>query len=152
MLSRIHNGHVGIQGCLRGAKESLYWPRMYRDIENLVRNCESCNVYQNEQVQEPLTQHEIPDRPWEKPGIDLFEFRNKNYLVTVDYYSSFFEVDRLYKTTSKHVIQKWRAQFSKHGIPSKVNSGNLVQVTLQKSRLNSETIWKLWKKSRLNTE
>jgi hypothetical protein len=24
MLSRIHNGHVGIQGCLRRAKESLY--------------------------------------------------------------------------------------------------------------------------------
>lgn len=66
MLSRIHNGHVGIQGCLRRAKESLYWPRMYRDIENFVKNCESCNVYQNEQVKEPLTQHEIPDRPWEK--------------------------------------------------------------------------------------
>jgi hypothetical protein len=42
MLSRIHNGHVGIQDCLRRAKESLYWPRMYRDIENFVRNCESC--------------------------------------------------------------------------------------------------------------
>jgi hypothetical protein len=45
MLSRIHNGHVGIQGCLRRAKESLYWPRMYRDIENVVRNCESGNVH-----------------------------------------------------------------------------------------------------------
>jgi hypothetical protein len=73
----------------------------------------------NFHIIQSLTQHEIPDRPWEKPGVDLFEFRNKNYLVTVDYYSSFFEVDRLYKTTSKHVIQKWRSQFSKHGIPSK---------------------------------
>ena len=99
---------------------------MYRDIENFVRNCESCNVYQNEQVKEPLTQHEIPDRSWEKLGVDLFEFRNKNYLVTVDYYSNFFEVHtfRLCKTTSKHVIQKLRAQFSRHGIPSKVISDN----------------------------
>lgn len=54
----------------------------------------------------------------------MFEFRNKNYLVTVDYYSNFFEVDRLYKTTSKHVIQKLRVQFSRHGIPSKVISDN----------------------------
>jgi transposase InsO family protein len=97
---------------------------MYRDIENFVRNCETCNVYQNKQVKEPLTQHKIPDRPWEKLGVDMFEFRNKNYLVTVDYYSNFFEVDRLYKTTSKHVIQKLRVQFSRHGIPSKVISDN----------------------------
>jgi hypothetical protein len=119
MLSRIHNGHVGIQGCLRRAKESLYWPRMYRDIENFVRNCASCNVYQNEQVEEPLTQHEIPDQPWEKLRVDLFEFRNKNYLVTVDYY----------KTTSKHAIQKLRAQFSRHGVPSKVISDNGPQLS-----------------------
>ena len=30
----------------------------------------------------------------------------------------------LYKTTSKHVIQKLRAQFSRHGVPSKVISDN----------------------------
>ncbi len=59
----------------------------------------------------------------------MFEFRNKNYLVTVDYYSNFFEVDRLYKTTSKHVIQKLRAQFSRHGVPSKVISDNGPQLS-----------------------
>ena len=39
--------------------------------------------------------HEIPDRPWQKVGTDLFTVDNKQYLVTVDYYSCYFEVDEL---------------------------------------------------------
>ena len=124
MLSRIHNGHVGIQGCMRRAKETLYWPKMSSDIENYVRNCETCNVYQNEQQKEPLMPHDAPNRPWEKLGVDLFEYRNKNFLVTVDYYSNYFEVDRLYSTTAKDVILKLKSQFARHGIPDIIMSDN----------------------------
>ena len=39
--------------------------------------------------------HEIPSHLWEKVGTDLFEFKDKNYLITLDYYtgSNLWEVD-----------------------------------------------------------
>ena len=36
---------------------------------------------------------------WEKVGTDLFELKNKNYLITVDFYSNLWEVDKLPDTS-----------------------------------------------------
>ncbi|VDI64370.1 Hypothetical predicted protein [Mytilus galloprovincialis] len=44
-------------------------------------------------------------------------FQSKNYLVTVDYYSNYWEVDYLEDTLALTVIRKLRAQFARHGIP-----------------------------------
>lgn len=38
-------------------------------------------------------------------GADLFEFESKTYLLTVDYYSKFIEVDRLQDLGSKATIE-----------------------------------------------
>ena len=68
--------------------------------------------------------HEIPSRPWQKVGTDLFLFHQRQYLITVDYYSSFFEVDKLNVTDSRTVIEKLKMQFSRHGIPEIIISDN----------------------------
>ena len=68
--------------------------------------------------------HEIPDRPWAKVAVDLFQFGNKDYLVTVDYFSSFFEIDQMYSTTSETVIKKLKGHFARYGIPDKFVSDN----------------------------
>ena len=68
--------------------------------------------------------HNIPDRPWEKIGVDLFELNSKNYLITVDYLSNFWEIDRLYDLGSKTVISKLKSHFARYGIPSTVVSDN----------------------------
>lgn len=50
--------------------------------------------------------HEVPDHLWEKIGIDLLSLDGKEYLVTVCYQSSFWELDKLHKTTAKSVTNK----------------------------------------------
>ena len=55
---------------------------------------------------------------------DLLHVNNKDYLVTVDYYSNFWEIDRLYDTLSKTVIQKMKAHFSRYGIPEQLVTDN----------------------------
>ena len=52
-------------------------------------------------AQSKLRKHEVPSRPWEKVGADLFSFKGRQYLITVDYYSQFFELDHLPETTSR---------------------------------------------------
>ena len=69
--------------------------------------------------------HEQATIPWEKIGIDLFQWDNKNYLVTVDYYSNFIEIDQLESNTrTSTVIKKLKSHFARYGSPCQVVSDN----------------------------
>ncbi|XP_063441937.1 uncharacterized protein K02A2.6-like [Mytilus trossulus] len=117
MIKKIHSSHIGIEGCLRRARESLYWPGMNAEVKDYIQRCETCRTFERKQQKETLISHEIPSRPWSKVGIDLMTFQSKNYLVTIDYYSNYWEVDYLEDTLALTVIRKLRAQFARHGIP-----------------------------------
>jgi len=77
-----------------------------------------------------MISHEIPCLPWQKVASDLFTLNNNDYLVTVDYHSRFFEVDKLRSTTSKAVISKLKSHFARYGIPSILISDNGPQYSL----------------------
>ena len=67
----------------------------------------------------------------------LIFHHGRDYLVTVDCYSSFFEIDFLSDTSSKSVISKLKHHFARHGIPDVVISDgdhNTVQVSLENLR------------------
>ena len=55
---------------------------------------------------------------------DLFTWINEDYIVTVDYYSRYFELDKLHSTTSAAVIHKLKASFARHGIVETLISDN----------------------------
>ena len=83
MLNRIHEGHQGINRCLRLARESIWWLGMTRAIEQTITNCRTCCKFQAEKSQ-PLISTEVPLYPWQKIGIDFFAWNNSNYIVLVD--------------------------------------------------------------------
>ena len=123
-LGRIHQAHIGIGGCVKRAKASVFWPEINAAIADYVGKCEVCRTYERRQPKETLLYHEIPKLPWAKVGIDLMSFHKKNYLIVVDYFSSFIEVDPLIDTRSKMVISKLKAQFARHGISQTVVTDN----------------------------
>ena len=49
--------------------------------------------------------------PWEKVGADLFQLKDSTYLIVVDYYSRYMEVQKLTTTTSAGVISALKAIF-----------------------------------------
>ena len=116
VLERIHSSHIGLQGCIRRARESLFWIGMVRDITKIVTSCSVCAKVQNEQSKEPLLSHELPDRPWQRVGCDLFEFNNYSYMITVDYYSNFFEVDRLNDKKAPEIIRVLKNHMARYGL------------------------------------
>eukprot|EP00112_Aurelia_sp_Birch-Aquarium-sp1_P017356 Seg4011.3 transcript_id=Seg4011.3/GoldUCD/mRNA.D3Y31 product="putative protein K02A2.6" protein_id=Seg4011.3/GoldUCD/D3Y31 len=122
---KLHVAHTGIQSCLRRAHEVVYWPGMNKDLTDYIAKCEACNTFQNNQQKEPLICREIPARPWQFIAADIFTTDNKDYLCTVDCYSNYFEVDRLYHKTAGEVILKLKRHFSAHGIPEKLFSDNM---------------------------
>ncbi|KAK7090822.1 hypothetical protein V1264_010573 [Littorina saxatilis] len=124
VMSLIHISHTGLQGCLRRAREVVYWPGMNKDMEQLIGQCEACQTYQRNQTKEPMISQPIPDLPWQFVGVDLLELNGRDYVVTVDYYSDFFEVDRIQNKTGKEVINKMKAHFARYGVPERVISDN----------------------------
>ena len=131
----IHISHNGVEGCLRRARECVYWPCMNSEIRHWISTCEPCRQFEVSQGKETLMSHEIPERPWEKVGIDIFTLSNNDYLVTVDYYSNFWELDRLENTSSRNVIRKLKSHFTRYGSPTQLISDNgsqFISVEFQK--------------------
>ncbi|XP_062576025.1 uncharacterized protein K02A2.6-like [Saccostrea cucullata] len=131
MMEAVHIGHMGVEKCLRRARDIIFWPRMSADITNMVLECGVCLERRNSNTKEPLVSHDIPDYPWEAIATDLFTWNNQEYLLVVDYYSRYFEVEKLHKTTSQAVIEKMKKMFSRLGIPRKVVSDNGPQYASQ---------------------
>ena len=86
-------------------------------LGNLAENCETCQLHKPRNQKETPRQHEEGETPWSKSGVDLFEIKGRKYLVTVDYYSKFLEVDYLSTTTTKEVITKLKGHLARYGIP-----------------------------------
>ena len=68
--------------------------------------------------------HEVPSHPWEKIVADFFTLDDKDYLVTIDYESNFWERDRLPNTRAVTTILKLKSHFPRYGIPDQVVSDN----------------------------
>ena len=125
ILADLHEGHMGMTKTLKFAKESLYWPSMAQSIENLVSSCDLCNKYAKSNKKEPIIQHEIPPRAFEKVGCDVLELCGKSYLVLVDYFSKWICCKYLSSKNSSMIISKWIEIFAEHGVPREIIADNM---------------------------
>lgn len=115
-LEKIHRGHQGIQKCRLQAKNSVWWPGISKDINNFVSSCPECKKHAI-LPREPLISTPLPNYPWKRVACDLFELAKTTYILVVDYFSRYVEVQSLNSTTSTSVISVLKAIFSCHGIP-----------------------------------
>ena len=113
----IHISHAGVEGCLRRTRESVYWPGMNAELRHWISTCEPCRRFEVSHGKETLTSYKVPQRPWEKVAVDLLTQDQKDYLVTVDYYSGFWELNRLHTTDSRTVIRTLKTHFARYGTP-----------------------------------
>ena len=127
MKRKVHEGHLGINSCLRRARDVMFWPGMSADIRQHVETCGTCATYSVKQPQETKVMTSAPRRPWQRIASDLLSWGGYDYLVTVDYHSNFFEVDRLHDTTASTVISKLKSHFARYGIPDVLVSDNAAQ-------------------------
>ena len=131
---KVHAGHQGIQRCRLRLATSVWWPGVLREIEQLVKSCPVC-MKKTTPHTEPLLQPALPSHPWEKVAADLFQLKGKSYLVVVDYYSKYVEVQTLSSTTSTAVVASLKANFSRHGISVTFVSDNGPQFNSEEMRI-----------------
>ncbi len=126
-VTQLHHGHPGLAATQRRAKETMYWPTMYADIERALSRCAPCNALKSHQSREPMDPHNVPDLPWMFTAADIFEWHGKMHLVLVDSFSGWFELDHLPDMRSVTVIAKLKRHFAVHGIPQTLLTDNARQ-------------------------
>lgn len=80
---------------------------------------------------EQLLTSELPERPWQEVGVNLFTPNNSNYLLVVDYYSRFVDIAKLTPNRSEEEIVYPISIFLRHGIPELLYSNNGPQFSCQ---------------------
>lgn len=58
-IRQLHQGHPGLEATKRRARESMFWPSIYQDIEHEISMCAPCNALRPHQTKEPLQLHDI---------------------------------------------------------------------------------------------
>ena len=80
VLNQLHLNHMGIEKTKLLTCESVYWVNINTDIEKHTKIVTHLEVQQT-QPKEKIVHHDIPLRPWEVLGADIFHFNNKNTSV-----------------------------------------------------------------------
>ena len=65
ILEKLHQGHPGIEKTKQRASQTVFWPRINEDIENLVSKCSFCQELGNANSKEALNPYPIPVYPWQ---------------------------------------------------------------------------------------
>ena len=122
VLNQLHTNHMGIKKPKLLAHECVYWPSINADIEKYIKQCPMCLKFQQTQPKEWILHHNIPLRPWEVIGADVFHFNNKNYLCIIDYNSKFPIVKTLEGLSAENFTNAVKIIFMEYGIPQKIMS------------------------------
>ena len=124
VLEQLHMIHLGIHSTKALARGLVWWPGINKDITEMVKSCEDCAM------QRPLPKLEThpwqcASHPGERVHIDLAgPVCGMMFLVLVDSYSRWLEVEVLRDTTASTVVDHLRGIFARIGIPEILVSDN----------------------------
>lgn len=122
-MDRLHEGHQVILKCRALARSNVWWPGLSKQIAEKIGGCSICEK-ERKYPPEPLQPTQLPDYPWQKVGMDLFEQKGHKYLIVIDYYSRWIEISHLQNTISGSIVNHCKSIFAKYGIPESVISDN----------------------------
>ena len=74
VLTQLDINHMGIEKMTLLACKSVFWHNINSDIEAYIKLFAPCLEFQQTQPREKNTHYDIPLRPWEVIGADVFSF------------------------------------------------------------------------------
>ena len=114
ILQMMHEGHLGLGKCKLLVKDTVYWPGINEQLEQLVLNCELCLKYSKVKCRQPSDMslgQEILIHLWTKIATDIFYFDGASYLLIVNYTSRFPVMRKLTSMTAQHVAGQMKLVF-----------------------------------------
>lgn len=126
VLDAAHEGHPGIVAMKNRLRTKVWWPRIDKDTESLVKSCKACTLVGLPNPPVSMKRRELPTEPWVDTAIDLLgPLPNNDYLlVIIDYYSRFKEIKITKTITSTQIIKMLKEIFSRLGYPVSITADN----------------------------
>ena len=103
---KLHAAHLGYDSMMRRVRTTVFWPGIQHEVRQLAEQCETCQRRKPQNQKETLIQHDNGNGPWHKIGADLCEIDGVNYLIVVDYFTNYIEIEHLSTTTASQIIKK----------------------------------------------
>ena len=123
MLQYIHKGHQGKERCLLWARNTVFWPKMTYDVQELIERCIICQEHGRSQPIIGTTQ-ELPPFPWHTLATDIFNWKRMDFLIVTDVFSKYFLVRKLANSTSGAVCAELATIVTELGLPHIIRSDN----------------------------
>ena len=108
-LDMLHESHQGLVKTKQFARDLIYFPGLNKQVEDVVSKCSFCQERRPAQTAEPLIPMQIPDRPWQHVAEDLLELDGEKWLICVDYFSNYFEMEQLQSADGDTPYDKQRS-------------------------------------------
>ena len=134
ILQMVHETHTGITKMKAMLRGYCYWPGMNSDIEEFVRRCIPCTVYQKRPDTAPMMPTaERETVPWQSIAVDLTGpsevLDGKVVLTVIDLFSRYPECFVLRDGSASEIVSCLRSLFARQGFPARVISDNGTQFT-----------------------
>lgn len=125
ILKLLHNNHAGIVKMKQLARSMVYWFGINSDIEQFVTSCETCNSMAIPHKSDSSSKWIPTTRPFSRVHVDFFHFEHRTYLLIVDSFSKWIEIELMGQGTDcKRVLKKMVAFFARFGLPDVLVSDN----------------------------
>ena len=125
VLEELHETHTGVSKMKALARSYVWWPGMDAEIEEVVRNCSSCQITGPSPPVAQLHPWEWLSQPWSRLHIDFAgPFMGHMYLITVDSHSKWLDVQIMQSISTSKTVEKLRFVFATHGLPRTIVSDN----------------------------
>ena len=123
MLQYIHKGQQGKERCLLQARNTVFWPKMTHDVQELLVRC---IISQKHGKSQPIigTTQELPPFPWHTLAQDIFYWKGMDFLIVADVFSKYFLVRELANSTSAAICTELATIVTELGLPHIIRSDN----------------------------
>ena len=123
MLQFIYEGHQGKEHCLLRTKNTVFWPKITYDVQQLTEKCIICQEYGKSQ---PLigTPQELPPFSWHTLATDIFYWKRMDFLIVADMFSRYIIVRKLPNSASTAVCIELSMIVTELGLSHIVRSDN----------------------------
>ena len=121
MLQYIHEGHQGKERSLLKARNTVFWPKMTYDIQQLIEKCVICQKYGKFQLLIGITQ-ELPPFPWHTLATDSFYWKRMDFLIVAYVFSKCIIVRKIPYSTSAAMCTELSMIFTELGLPHIIRS------------------------------
>ena len=121
VLDSLHAAHHCISSMTARADNSVFWPGITADIKRIRLSCEDCNRNAPSQPSAPPASFITPLYPFQCICTDYFQYAGSHYLILVDRYSNWLQVE-ISKGGAKGLVNDLRKMFATFGIPEECAS------------------------------